>query len=70
MATGTTPFFGTLVMGDSRVEQRDLASHGVDLALELRIAAHEGEAPAEAPRGAVARAWEWLHALPIVGHRA
>jgi hypothetical protein len=72
MASGANPFFGTLVRIDARREQRDPASHGIDYAMELQIAARSGEiaAPAAgASPGPIARAWSWLHALPFVGHR-
>jgi hypothetical protein len=75
MASGANPFFGTLVRLDALREQRDPASHGIDYALELQIAARTGEiapAPAggaSASTGALARAWSWLHALHFVGHR-
>ena len=70
MATGATPLFGTLTWLDTRQTDRDPASHGVELALELRIADPAGGPTAAAVQrtGALARAWAWVHLLPFVGH--
>jgi hypothetical protein len=69
MATGAAPLFGTITWIDSLQTDRDPASHGVDLALELRIA-EPGVAgqPADAQPSSM---WSWLQQLPFIGgHRS
>jgi hypothetical protein len=75
MATGAPPLFGTSNWLVARQSERDPASHGIDLAMELQIAARSGEIPdtpgGGAPRRArLARAWGWLHSLSFVGHKS
>jgi hypothetical protein len=72
MNTGAAPLFGTITWLDSRQTDRDPASHGAELAMELQIAQKTGELPSAANAdgaGGWSTAWGWLYSLPFVRPR-
>lgn len=68
MTTGASPLFGTLTWQDGRAAERDPASHGAELAMELQIAEHSGELPSSGTaQSGWSTAWGWLYSLPFIG---